>query len=328
MKVNYLRVSITDFCNLRCIYCRSFIPEVRLARSELLSFEEMELVIRWMANWGIKKVRITGGEPLLRKDITILVNMIQKIPGIEEITMTTNGTKLCQFASELKQAGLERVNVSLDSLNRKRFFQITGYDKLYEVLEGIKTAQKVGLNPVKINVVVLKGINEVEIPDFIKFGLKNSLIVRFIEYMPIGEQNKKSLYLSNITVKKSIKKHFGALHPLNFTSLNSKHLTVFTYKGEPAKYYKVGESESIVGFISPISNSFCKECNRLRLTADGKLYPCLLSNSFEDIKKVLREGEGMEGVKHLFDLALLKKRSLRNSLHLTLQKRPMFQIGG
>jgi len=317
MKVDYLRVSITDFCNLRCIYCRSFSPEVHLARSDLLSFEEMELVIRWMANWGIRKVRITGGEPLLRKGITTLIDMIQKIPGIDEITMTTNGTRLCQFALKLKQAGLERVNVSLDSLNRKRFFQITGCDKLYEVLEGIETAQKVGLNPVKINVVVLKGINDVEIPDFIKFGIKKSLIVRFIEHMCIGEQNKKNLYLSNALVKKSIEKHFGVLHPLNFT-----------YKGEPAKYYRVGKSKAIVGLISPISCPFCRDCNRLRLTADGKLYPCLLSNSFEDIKKVLREGGGIEEVKHLFDLALLKKESLRNSPRLAYQRRPMFQIGG
>ncbi|MEA1963732.1 MAG: GTP 3',8-cyclase MoaA [Candidatus Aerophobetes bacterium] len=317
MKVNYLRVSITDFCDLRCIYCRSFSPEVHLARSELLSFEELELVIRWMANWGIRKVRITGGEPLLRKDIPTLVGMIQKIPGIEEIAMTTNGTKLCLVAPELKQAGLQRVNVSLDSLNRKRFSRITGYDKLHKVLEGIKTAQKVGLNPVKINVVVLKNINDVEIPDFIKFGLKNSLPVRFIEYMPIGEQNKKSLYLSNVIVKRRVEKHFGSLHPLNST-----------YKGEPAKYYKVGESGAIAGFISPMSCSFCKDCNRLRLTADGKLYPCLLSNSFEDIKRALRGRGGAREVKHLFNLALLKKKNLRTSPGSASQKKPMFQIGG
>jgi len=318
MKVNYLRLSITDFCNLHCIYCRSsFSRNVHLAHSELLSFEEMELVIHWMAKWGIKKVRITGGEPLLKKSIATLVNMIQKIPGIDEITMTTNGTKLCQFALELKQAGLKRVNVSLDSLNRKNFLKITGHDKLYEVLEGIKTAQKVGLNPVKINTVVLKGINDVEIPDFIKFSMENSVAVRFIEYMPIGKQNKKNLYFSNITVKRIIEKDFGVLLPLNFS-----------YKGEPAKYYKVGESKAIVGFISPISYPFCKDCNRLRLTADGKLYPCLLSNSFENVKKVLRGGGGEGEVKHLFDLALLKKVNLRNSPHLAYQKRPMFQIGG
>ena len=315
-KVNYLRVSVTDRCNFNCIYCRPYERVKILDRAEILSFEEITKFIRLAARWGIKKIRITGGEPLIRKDIVKLVSMISKIKEIEEITLTTNGTRLENFAGDLKRGGLSRVNVSLNSLNRKKFVQVTGYDELPKVLRGIRAAMKVGLEPIKINVVVLKGINDEEVNNFVEFSQKNSLSVRFIEYMPINGVGDKKWYISNEDIRKIIEKKWGKLK-----------LTSFPGAG-PAEYFTFKENSIPIGFISFITHPFCKSCNRLRLTSEGKLRPCLISNFEIDIKDALRGDD--KKIKELFDLAIQYKITREKEPEVNFNKtgKFMFQIGG
>ncbi|NQS89104.1 GTP 3',8-cyclase MoaA [Patescibacteria group bacterium] len=318
MKVDYLRISVTDRCNFNCIYCRPYERVKILNRAQLLSFEEIIEFIRLTARWGIKRIRLTGGEPLIRKDSLKLVDMISRIKGIKDIALTTNGTRLEKFARDLKKAKLSRVNVSLDSLNRKKFTRITGYDELPKVLRGIKAAKKVGLEPIKINVVVLKGINEEEVNNFVEFSQKNSLPVRFIEYMPINEVGEKKWYISNEAVKKKIKKRWGKLE------------SAFLFGAGPAKYFTFKESSAPIGFISFITHPFCKGCNRLRLTSEGKLRPCLISNFEVDIKNALRGEDKKNQTKKLFDLALKYKIMREKNPEVNFDKtgKFMFQIGG
>ena len=315
MKANYLRLSVTDHCNLSCFYCRPFEAVRHLEREEFLSFEEISHLVSLAVDWGIRKVRITGGEPLLRNNIVELIEMLSGIEGIRDLPITTNGVKLEEFAPLLKKAGVSRVNVSLDSLNRKGFTRITGQDNLGQVLRGIKVAKKAGLEPIKINVVVLKGINEGEILDFINFALENNLIIRFIEYMPTNGLEQNDWYFSNSRVKEIIERKWGSLEPIPF------------FAGSVARYYKIDDTKVVLGFISPISQPFCHQCNRLRLTAIGKLKPCLASNLEIDIRKPLREKAGKHEIKILFDLAMKEKLKGRPEPPYQRNKY-MFQIGG
>lgn len=317
MKLDYLRVSLTDRCNLNCIYCRPRKWVKLLEKDKLLSFEEIVKFTQFVTDLGVKKIRLTGGEPLLRKDVDRLVSMIARIKKIEEITLTTNGTRLEELVLVLKNAGLSRVNVSLDSLNRKKFFQITGYDGLPKVVRGIKAAREAGLDPVKINVVGLKGINDSEILDFVKFALKNSLILRFIEYMPVHGVGKKHWYISNQLVKKIIKERWGKLEPASF------------HGSGPAEYFRVKKTSLILGFISPVSRPFCHKCSRLRLSIDGKLKPCLVSGYEMDVKKALREKDNHLQVKKLISSAVRYKEEREKSCpNFNTPRRFMFQIGG
>ncbi|TKJ47360.1 GTP 3',8-cyclase MoaA [Candidatus Aerophobetes bacterium Ae_b3a] len=315
MKANYLRLSVTDHCNLSCFYCRPFEAMRHLKREEFLSFEEISHLVRLAVDWGIRKVRITGGEPLLRNNIVELIEMLSGIEGIRDLPITTNGVKLEEFAPLLKKAGVSRVNVSLDSLNRKGFTRITGQDNLGQVLRGIKVAKKAGLEPIKINVVVLKGINEGEILDFINFALENNLIIRFIEYMPTNGLEQNDWYFSNFRVKEIIERKWGSLEPIPF------------FAGSVARYCKIDDTKAVLGFISPISQPFCHQCNRLRLTATGKLKPCLASNLEIDIRKPLGEKAGKHEIKILFDLAMKEKLKGRPEPPYQRNKY-MFQIGG
>ncbi len=315
MKANYLRLSVTDHCNLSCFYCRPFEAVRHLKREEFLSFEEISHLVSLAVGWGIRKVRITGGEPLLRNNVVELIRMLSGIEGIRDLPITTNGVKLEEFAPLLKEAGVSRVNVSLDSLNQERFTRITGQDNLGQVLRGIKVVKKVGLGPIKINVVVLKGINEGEILDFINFGLENSLIIRFIEYMSTNGLEQNDWYFSNSRVKEIIKRKWGSLEPISF------------FAGSVARYYKIDDTKVVLGFISPISQPFCDQCNRLRLTATGKLKPCLASNLEIDVRKPLREKAGENEIKILFDLAMKEKLKGRPGPPYQRNKY-MFQIGG
>ncbi len=315
MKANYLRLSVTDHCNLSCFYCRPSEAVRHLKREEFLSFEEISHLVSLAVDWGIRKVRITGGEPLLRNNIIKLVEMLSRIEGIRDLPITTNGVKLEEFAPLLKKAGVSRVNVSLDSLNKKGFTRITGQDNLGQVLRGIKAAKKAGLEPIKINVVVLKGINEGEILDFINFALENSLIIRFIEYMPTNGLEQNDWYFSNSRVKEIIERKWGSLEPIPF------------FAGSVARYYKIDATKVVLGLISPISQPFCNKCNRLRLTAVGKLKPCLASNVEIDIRKPLREKARDHEIKILFDLAMKEKLKERPEPPYQRNKY-MFQIGG
>lgn len=315
MKANYLRLSVTDHCNLSCFYCRPSEAVRHLKREEFLSFEEISHLVSLAVDWGIRKVRITGGEPLLRNNIIKLVEMLSRIEGIRDLPITTNGVKLEEFAPLLKKAGVSRVNVSLDSLNKKGFTRITGQDNLGQVLRGIKAAKKAGLEPIKINVVVLKGINEGEILDFINFALENNLIIRFIEYMPTNGLEQNDWYFSNSRVKEIIERKWGSLEPIPF------------FAGSVARYYKIDATKVVLGLISPISQPFCNKCNRLRLTAVGKLKPCLASNVEIDIRKPLREKARDHEIKILFDLAMKEKLKERPEPPYQRNKY-MFQIGG
>lgn len=311
-RINYLRVSVTDLCNLRCIYCMPAGGVAKKERRELLTFEEIENIARAGAEIGINKVRITGGEPLVRKGIVQLVSRLAQIDGIKDLAMTTNGVLLKQYAADLKAAGLKRVNISLDTLDPDKYRRITRRGNLADVLEGIKAAQAVGLTPIKLNVVLAGGINDDEIEDFVHLTLKEDIHVRFIELMPVGEAGlwEPSAFISNEEVLRKV----PALIPLAIKG----HGTV-------ARMYKLPHGKGQVGLISPLSNHFCNYCNRLRVTPDGKLKSCLHSNQEINLKNVPPEeltGLLIEGI-----MAKPNKHYL-SATNGSLTHRNMNEIGG
>ncbi len=317
--ISYLRISVTDRCNLRCIYCmpRQGVP--LKPHHELLTFEEIARIVKISSSLGITKIRLTGGEPLARRGIVELVRMIASIPGIEDLAMTTNGTLLPPLAHQLKEAGLQRVNISLDTLKPERFHRITGGGNLEDVLRGIEEARKAGLTPVKINVVVLDGFNRDEVVDFARLTLHDEWHIRFIEVMPLGLEAENNLgkYVSMQEVREDIEKALGELIPANL-------------KGNgPARYFRLKEAKGTIGFITPVSEHFCYECNRLRLTSDGKLRPCLLSDFEVDIKTALRSGATDEELKEILRGAVRLKPE-RHQLEASSfpTGRAMAEIGG
>ncbi|MBN2076325.1 MAG: GTP 3',8-cyclase MoaA [Dehalococcoidales bacterium] len=318
-QVNYLRISVTDHCNLNCIYCSvgSMLP---LKHEDILSYEEIVTLVRVAAEMGINKVRLTGGEPLMRPHFTTLVRMIAGIDGIDDISLTTNGILLARYAEELKAAGLKRVNISLDTLKADRFKRITGHDKLKDVLAGIEAAGKASLNPIKINMVPLKNINEDEVIDFARKTIDESWNVRYIEFMPIGTPNGDvSGMVTTGEIKEAIQS-LGVLEP--YTGLEGNG---------PARYYQFPGAKGTIGFITPITEHFCQTCNRLRVTSDGNLRPCLLAKEEIDVKETLRNGAGSAELKQLIQQAVNIKRKQHNldgRLAPDIDDRPMCQIGG
>lgn len=312
--IEYLRISVTDRCNLRCFYCMPDEGIDKIFHSEVLSFEELYEIVKLAVELGIKKVRITGGEPLVRLGIVDFIYKISKLPGLEDIAMTTNGILLEKYAQDLKKAGLKRLNISLDTLHKDKFKKITRRGDLGQVLKGMKEAQRVGLSPIKINTVIMKGINDDEIQDFVRLSYEKSYQVRFIELMPMGEAEdiEDKRFMSNEEVISKI----PGLIPI----VEGKDLG-------PAKYYRLSGAKGKIGFISPMSNHFCKTCNRLRLTADGKIRPCLHSNVEIDIKDALRNKN--EDIKKILQDAILSKPERH---HLNEEResntRHMNQIGG
>jgi GTP 3',8-cyclase len=279
--INYLRLSITDRCNLRCVYC---MPEegIRFApHSEILTYEELLHLVGLSVQSGIRKVRLTGGEPLVRKGFINFLGRLGKIEGLNEITLTTNGVLLKDLAAEIKACGISRINISLDSLKPERFFQITGRDYFDLVWEGIQEAERLEFNPVKINVVVMKGINDDEVLDFARLTLEKPYHIRFIEFMPVGANNGWSprKFISTEEVYEQIGT-LGVLKPVKSNPLDG-----------PAQRYVLEGGKGEVGFIGALSNHFCKKCNRLRMTAEGHLRSCLFSDQETDIKTPLREGK-------------------------------------
>jgi cyclic pyranopterin phosphate synthase len=298
-KITYLRVSVTDRCNLRCIYCRPVghaIP--RLSHDQILRYEEILRVVKLAATLGIKKVRITGGEPFVRKDIDVFINELSKISGIEEIAVTTNGTLLSRYLGVLKSAGVKTINVSLDTLKPDRYRAITGSDDFFKVWAAICEAKKMGFRAIKINVVLLKGINEDEIIDFALLSVKEPFYIRFIEHMPVCSRNESFFLVSGKDVRGYLKKRF------EMSMLEEDKST--SYPG-PARYYKLKGAKGVLGFIDPITSHFCGACNRIRLTADGHLRPCLLSSYQIDIKSYLRSGANDEDIKALIIKAVKEK---------------------
>ena len=283
--IDYLRISVTDRCNLRCIYC---IPEGMewIEKADILSYEEIERLVRILGRLGLRRLRLTGGEPTVRRQLPRLVEMLVAIEGIEEISLSTNGLKLTELAAPLRRAGLSRVNVSLDSLDEGCFREITRGGDLRKVLAGIEAAEKEGLLPIKINVVVMRGKNDGEITDFALLTQQRPWNVRFIEMMPlegnVGEQEAR--YVSTDEVRRSLEA-LGGLEPAEAVRGNG-----------PATYFRYPGAPGTVGFISPLNHNFCDRCNRLRLTANGRLRLCLFGDNEIDLATPLRAGRGEEEI--------------------------------
>lgn len=313
-KINYLRISVTDRCNLRCRYC---MPEEGICKREhndMLTLEEIFQIVKECAELGVSKIRITGGEPLVRKDLPYLIKSISGIEGINEIALTTNGILLSQYADELKAAGLNRVNISLDTMSPEKYSYITRGGNISDVMEGIKAAEEAGLLPIKLNTVLIGDFNDDEVESFVQLTMDKNIDVRFIELMQIGQAANwaKKHFISNSTILEKLK-------DLQEVQSNDP--------SSPAKYYRLPGSKGRVGLINPISHAFCSNCNRIRMTADGKLKPCLHSEVEIDVKDALRRGER---VKDIIKEAVLLKPAQHNlnSLGNKPIQRDMYRIGG
>ena len=327
--INYLRISVTDRCNLRCIYCLPPEGVSMLKHEDILTYEEIATIVKLAARLGISKLRLTGGEPLVRLNLPELVTMLAKIDGIDDISLTTNGILLKDFAAQLKQAGLKRVNVSLDSLKPDKFERITRLGKLSDVLQGIEAAKASGLNPVKINMVVMRGTNDDEIVDFANKTITEGWHVRFIELMPFIADNPPEAHSatdqskahSQFVPASEIKERLyilGKMEPFRHIAGNG-----------PADYFRFPRSEGSVGFITPVSQHFCFSCNRLRLTAEGALRPCLLSDREIDLRQPLRSGASPEKLTQIIREAIeTKPKEHQLSKGAKPHKRFMSQVGG
>lgn len=276
-KIDYLRISVTDRCDLRCVYCMNenthFLP-----RSQLLTLEEVVRIGRAFTDLGVSRIRITGGEPLVRKNILHVFQQLGSHPGIQDLTLTSNGTRLPRFARQLKSAGVTRINISLDSLRPERFHAITRVGNLSRTLAGIEAAQNAGIGRIKLNSVILKHRNHDEIVDLVSFAIDHDMDISFIEEMPLGiitDHNRAELYYSSDAIMADLQSHFSLLPSTEST-------------GGPSRYYRIPGSRTRVGFISPHSHNFCDHCNRVRLTADGKLLLCLGQEHSIDLRRVVR----------------------------------------
>lgn len=321
--ISYLRISVTDRCNLRCVYCMPLDGVPLCSHHEILTYEEIGTIARAAAELGISKVRLTGGEPLVRAGIVDLVRMLASIPGIDDLAMTTNGIHLSRHALALAEAGLLRVNVSLDSLRPERFQRITRMGRLEDVLQGMEAARQAGLQPIKINTVVIRGTNDDEVVDFARKTMHEDWNVRFIELMPVGsgvsmEDEWREKIVMAQEIGRKVETVLGKLEPAKVSAGNG-----------PARYYRLPGARGTLGFITAVSDHFCYRCNRMRLTADGQLRPCLLSDHEIDLRTPLRQGVGIEEIKTL----LLKAVESKPGRHHLAESdgpegRAMSQIGG
>ena len=275
--IDYLRISVTDRCDFRCVYCMAenmtFLP-----RNQVLSLEEIYRLARLFVASGVKKIRITGGEPLVRKNLVWLMELIGQLPGLDELVMTTNGSQLAKYAAQLKAAGVKRINISLDSLHPLKFKALTRTGDIQSVIAGIDAACEQGFDAIKLNAVVLKGRNDNEVLNLVEFARSREVDLAFIEEMPLGNIQEHDRALSLMTsdeIKQEIQQHYSLV------SLD--HST-----GGPSRYFQLGNSSSRIGFISPHSNNFCSQCNRVRLTAEGRLLLCLGNEHSVDLREVVR----------------------------------------
>ncbi|MCH7883790.1 MAG: GTP 3',8-cyclase MoaA [Planctomycetes bacterium] len=320
--INYLRLSLIDNCNLRCVYCMPMEGLTFAPAPELLTPEEFATVARAAATVGFHKIRLTGGEPLLRADLVEIVEKISRIDGITDLSMTTNGVRLPQLAHRLKAAGLHRVNIHLDTLDRdhlKRVMRLGSFDAIWS---GIEAAQAAGLHPIKINVVVVRDYNEDDVVDMARLTMDRDWHVRFIELMPLGggECARLSLeqYVSNTQTRERIEEVLGCLTPI-----------LSHDPSDEARNYRLEDAPGVVGFISPVSEPYCGTCNRMRLTADGQFHLCLLNDDELDVKRALRNGGGEEAVARILLKAIaFKPTGHRLSQGHAPQHRSMYQTGG
>lgn len=325
-QIDYLRISLTDRCNLRCIYCMPEHGVKSIPHESILTLEEVHKAIECASQLGIKHIRFTGGEPTVRKGLLSLIERTAQTPGIESVALTTNAILLPNMATDLKAAGLSRVNISLDTLDAEQYRFITRRGNLDDALKGVEAALSSGLSPVKLNTVVVRSLNQ-DLLSFARLTVDASLHVRFIEYMPIGSGEDCGgcgWGLDDVVPAKEI------IETINMQAqsigLGSLQPTTATPDGwGPAQYYRLPDAQGSVGVISAISNHFCASCNRLRLTADGKIKPCLFSDTEYDIRSALRKGD-KEEVLSVFEAALSHKPSGHE--HRVGTRRMMSQVGG
>ena len=316
-----LRVSVTDRCNIRCFYCMPSENVQFKPRHELLTFEEMERFVRLVAQMGINKIRLTGGEPLVRQDLATLVRSLAAVPGIREVALTTNGILLAQQAQALKDAGLHRLNISLDGLRPETFFRISRREGLEQVLEGIFAAQRVGFQKIRLNAVAIRGITEPEIVPLGQFAREHGLEMRFIEFMPLDADGQwdNAQVLTGEQVRATLEANLGKLIPVEVED-----------PSQPATDSVFAEGVGRIGFINPVTQPFCRDCNRLRLTAEGQVRNCLFSTEEWDARAVLRGGGSDEQLRALVLASVGAKKPGHgiSSDEFVKPSRAMFQIGG
>ncbi len=300
-QIDYIRLSVTDRCDFRCVYCMTedmtFLP-----RNQILSLEELHQVAKAFTELGVKKIRLTGGEPMVRRDVVCLVERIGQLPGLEELLLTTNGAQLQKFAAPLKAAGVNRINISIDSLDTDRFKRISRVGKLKNVLVGIEAARAAGFNRIRLNSVIMRGYNEDEILPLADFAIDRGIDIAFIEEMPLGEASdhkREETTCSNDWVRSVIEEKYDLLDSAEKTA-------------GPSRYTKVAGMQSRIGFISPVSHNFCEDCNRVRVTAEGRLLLCLGNEHSVDLRAVLRkEGSSHNNLK----MAIIAAMDLKPERH-------------
>ncbi|GIW92014.1 MAG: GTP 3',8-cyclase [Pirellulaceae bacterium] len=316
-----LRVSVTDRCNIRCFYCMPAANVRFLPRSEILSFEEITRFVQVCAALGITKVRLTGGEPLVRADLPRLVRMLAAIPGIQDLAMTTNGLLLAEHAEALREAGLHRLNISLDALHEETFQRIARRSGLDKVLQGIDAACRAGFRRIRLNAVAIRGVTEPEIIPLAEFARQRRLELRFIEYMPLDADRKwqPDQVLSGEEIRAVLEQHFGPLVPVPRED-----------PSQPAVDYSYRDGSGVVGFINPVTQPFCHECNRLRITAEGQVRNCLFSTVEWDARRLLREGASDEQIAQLVRDCIAAKMPGHgiDKPDFVRPVRAMFEIGG
>ncbi|HUA19786.1 MAG TPA: GTP 3',8-cyclase MoaA [Bryobacteraceae bacterium] len=316
-----LRISVTDRCNIRCFYCMPEDNVNYVPREEILSFEEIERVVRVAASLGVTKVRITGGEPLIRKDLPVLIRKLSAIPGIQDLALTTNGVLLARQAQALYEAGLRRLNVHLDTLDRERFQRITRRDDLDKVLDGLETARRLGFGPIKINAVAVKNLIEPDVAPLARFGREHGYEIRFIEFMPLDSQGlwSRGNVLSAGEIIETLSREISPLVEIPDRDPRA-----------PATEYRYADGGGRVGFIASVTRPFCLNCNRIRLTSDGKLRYCLFAIEETDVRGLLRQGAPDE------EIAATIRETVRqkwigheiNTAKFVAPPRPMYAIGG
>lgn len=292
-KIEYLRFSVTDHCNIRCQYCMGPDQTVREKRSEILSFDEIERMVSLLVAMGIRRVRITGGEPLVRKGVPDLVRRIHRISGIEEVLLTTNGIPLQALAGPLRDAGLEKINIHLDTLSGEKFRHLTRGGEIEKVFEGIDAAKRVGFSPIKLNAVIQRGVNDRfdEVESLLKFCADNGLILRLIEMMPIGPGRDlmSTVFVPFDEIRQKI------LEKYTLVAAGHSQSSAQALGGGPAFYYRVKELDTWVGFITPISQPFCDGCNRIRISSDGRFQDCLAYDGTFSFRDLLRDPQVSDG---------------------------------
>jgi cyclic pyranopterin phosphate synthase len=316
--ITYLRISVTDRCNFRCLYCMPADGLEWLPKAEILSYEEIALVVRQLAPLGIRRLRITGGEPTIRPQLEILIRHLAAIPGVEDVALSTNGVKLAEKAALFADAGLNRVNMSADSLRQERIVAIARRDLGLDPLRALEAAERAGLAPVKVNVVVMRGINDDEVEDFARLTLEHPWHVRFIELMPVGEmaQLTWSHVVPSMEVLERCDRALGGLAPADDAPRGNG----------PAAYYRTAGAPGSIGVITPMTHTYCGSCNRVRLTADGRLRTCLFGTHEVSLRDPLRRGEPLAPV---FRSALAGKPPEHHLLAMDAGGlRALSQVGG